>query len=403
MDNNMEVDDDAVMLNDEDIVQVIDPAEATDEELAQVAAHLGVDEDDDDPMEEDEGDDAGEFQFPDTDDSVMKFEGHKGPVFCVAVHPEKNIVVSGGEDDMAYLWDSSTGTILHKLSGHTDSVTCVGFNRGGVYVATGSLDGVIQVWSTEDVKLVCKLDCEDDLLWFDWHPVANFIVAGADSGSTFMWDVPGGNTTYFSGHTAAVSCGAWAPSGRNFVTGAQDGSMILWSPKTATVVSKFDVKSDHRFHQDAIVCFDWHPDSSVVVSGDSSGKIVISHAKNGKVVAALSTGDQSVEAISISTTLPTLLAIGTLEGTIIIMDLNTHRELRRFSHQAGVVKLKWNDQGKHVFSCSLDGTVQVWDTSTGQQRGFTGHRDQILDFSCNKSQNTIVSSSEDGKCLVFNL
>lgn len=77
--------------------------------------------------------------------------------------------------------------------------------------------------------------------------------------------------------------------------------MILWSPKTATVVSKFDgiyinhhyifhfmsnsiaVKSDHRFHQDAIVCFDWHPDSSVVVSGDSSGKIVISHAKNGKV------------------------------------------------------------------------------------------------------------------------
>ena len=42
-----------------------------------------------------------------------------------------NILVSGGEDDTAYIWNTSTGEILFQCIGHTDSVISCGFSPDG--------------------------------------------------------------------------------------------------------------------------------------------------------------------------------------------------------------------------------------------------------------------------------
>ena len=46
-----------------------------------------------------------------------------------------------------------------------------------------------------------------------WHPKANFLIAGTAGGAAYMFDVPGGNMTFFGGHQAPVSALAWAPDG----------------------------------------------------------------------------------------------------------------------------------------------------------------------------------------------
>jgi hypothetical protein len=42
----------------------------------------------------------------------------------------------------------------------------------------------------EDGSKVCELDCGDDLNWFEWHPVAQFILAGTGSGSMYVTHPP---------------------------------------------------------------------------------------------------------------------------------------------------------------------------------------------------------------------
>jgi len=100
------------------------------------------------PMDED-GEDAAGPSRPDTiyeDTSVQRFTDHTNSVFAVAVHPSAQIAVSGGEDDLGYIWDYTTGEELVKLTGHTDSVTNVGFSRDGEMAATGGMDGRVRVW-----------------------------------------------------------------------------------------------------------------------------------------------------------------------------------------------------------------------------------------------------------------
>lgn len=103
------------------------------------------------PMDEDDEDGEGNAGPSGTDviyedSSIQRFTNHTNSVFAVAVHPFAQIAVSGGEDDLGYIWDYSTGEELAKLTGHTDSVTNVGFSHDGEMIATGGMDGKVRVW-----------------------------------------------------------------------------------------------------------------------------------------------------------------------------------------------------------------------------------------------------------------
>ena len=106
---------------------------------------------DDYPMHEDDedgedtaGPSGADIIYEDT--SIQRFTNHTNSVFTVAAHPSAKIVASGGEDDLGYIWDYTTGEELEKLTGHTDSVTNVGFSHDGEMVATGGMDGRVRVW-----------------------------------------------------------------------------------------------------------------------------------------------------------------------------------------------------------------------------------------------------------------
>ena len=80
------------------------------------------------------------------DTSILRFTAHSKSVFAIAAHPTQPLAVSGGEDDMGYLWDLTTGEKIQALGGHSDSVNCVAFNSEGDLVATGGMDGKVRVW-----------------------------------------------------------------------------------------------------------------------------------------------------------------------------------------------------------------------------------------------------------------
>ncbi len=343
----------------------------------------------------------GDEFAPECDDSVGQFAAHGQPVFSVAVHG--NLVATGGEDEAGYLWRLDTRETVARLDGHTDSVVAVGFSADGAHVATAAMDGAIRVWKAATAALVCELNCGDDLACFAWHPKANFLVAGTASGAAYMFDVPGGNMTFFGGHQAPLTCLAWAPDGRTFVTGSEEGSLISWSPKTAQPLVQLDAKT-HTFHQAGITAVAYAPDNTLVVSGAQDGSVVLVQIKAGKVVGTLPGAQDSIESIAVSAGDPQLVAVGCLDGAVRVYDPS--RLLLRYAcmHDAGIVALRWLPARPFFVSASLDGTVRVWDARAGECKAvMQGHTRQLLALALSDDAALAISTSDDGRALVYAL
>ncbi|KAJ1679841.1 60S ribosomal subunit assembly or modification protein, partial [Spiromyces aspiralis] len=186
----------------------------------------------------------------------------------------------------------------------------------------------------------------------------------------------------FNGHSGPVTCGRFTHDGRHIVSGSEDGSLIIWDPKSATIVHQFSPK-DERFHKGGITCLAISKDDNVIVTGsiDTTAKLF---RTNGQFISSLENSDHSVESVGFCDILP-LVATGSSDGSINIWDLTTQRLRQQVRHDDAVTKLAWVKDSPMLVSVSADNTVRVWDGRTGGQvQVFKGHQDTILDFSISR-------------------
>lgn len=109
----------------------------------------------DEIREEGEGeqDDAMNLLDNGLDDSFSTCTLHQAAVFTLQVHPvDSNLAISGGEDDLAYIFRTDSGAQVKKLEGHSDSVTSCGWNFDGSMAATGGMDGRVIVWKVQGTE-----------------------------------------------------------------------------------------------------------------------------------------------------------------------------------------------------------------------------------------------------------
>ena len=79
---------------------------------------------------------------------MRTFRGHTSYVFCMAVAPGGNLLVSGGYDETVRVWDIKNTKVQRTLKAHSDPVSAVDFNRDGTLIVSSSYDGLCRVWET---------------------------------------------------------------------------------------------------------------------------------------------------------------------------------------------------------------------------------------------------------------
>jgi pleiotropic regulator 1 len=53
---------------------------------------------------------------------VRHYHGHLSGIYTLALHPELDLLVTGGRDSTARVWDMRTKAQVHVLAGHQHTV-----------------------------------------------------------------------------------------------------------------------------------------------------------------------------------------------------------------------------------------------------------------------------------------
>ncbi|KAI7411448.1 WD40 repeat-like protein [Hortaea werneckii] len=459
-------------------------------------------------------------------DSVAHFDHHKDSLFCIAQHPTRpELVVTGGGDDIAYLWSSEPverresrvlpqsyesnpqpverkgQDLIAKLDGQDESVNAVCFTLpAGDFVATASLAGKLSVYATpaaqgQPAQLVGTAKEVEEINWLLPCPNKNYpntLAFGASDGSVWVYTVnpsdPAAPLTIvqtFFLHQAPCTAGAWTPDGKMLATVSEDSSLYVWDVfGDAAAAGLSDplgggsqavvglTGEDERFRVDGgLYSVAVSPGGGIVAVGGAEGNIRIvglprlsapaaasnagakgagaksktggakqahgprpaapasapaSAGQAGSILASLQAQSDGVETLDFSQPPLTLLAAGSVDGSIALYDAAHNFAVRRHirdAHeeeaviQVGFVKTPLgtaNERGWLLTSCGNDGVVRRRDVrggttaaAKGLVREWRGHRGGgegggILGFvQAGGDGKRIVTAGDDGVGLVF--
>ncbi|GAA5939230.1 WD40 repeat domain-containing protein [Sporobolomyces koalae] len=408
--------EDQEYLAEDDVEEVEEIEEQGDDQMDSGDEGEGFDEQDGE-----HADDAMDMLDNGLDDSFATSSLHQAAVFTLQVHPvDSNLAVSGGEDDLAYIFRTDSGAEVKKLEGHSDSVTSCGWNFDGTMVATGGMDGKVIVWRAQGTgefterqwDLLHSLEGPDEVNWIDWHPKGNLLLAGGADGTVWLWNLPSGNTLHvLSGHVASVTAGRFTPDGKKILTASEDSTLILWDPREGTAIHKLS-PSDARFKlESGINCLAINPSSTVAILGGAEGGLRAVNLIQGTVLAQMTGHEEgaSIEMVAFNevpkaggaAAVTVVVSVGT-DGRVCTWEASSFRLRSTGSHEDAVTSLSFSPHTPTFLTGSADKTLKLWDYRTGScVKTLLGNRDIVHAVSLSADGKTVVSGSEDGTVRTF--
>ncbi|PFH58505.1 hypothetical protein XA68_13590 [Ophiocordyceps unilateralis] len=416
-------------------------------------------------------------------DAIAYFDLAPDSLFAIAQHPQRHSLIavggSGGRSDdapgLGWIFDAERRPVLPPsyharpssldslgtLDGHSDSISALSWTlpHGQVLLSAG-LDGRLRAWNTvvaeeggnTTLSLLAEAREVDEINWLAPCPDSashpGVMALGASDGSVWVYDVSSEEEplrilqSYYL-HTASCTAGAWSLDGNLLATVSEDGSLCVWdvwhlfadaglrAEAGGGLAAVSLTTADQRFAVDGgLFSVAMDPGGAFVAVGGAAGAIRIvslprlspgaSPSSAGQVLASLCSQSDSIESLATTrTSSTTLLAAGSVDGSIAIFDATRRFSLRRLIHSAhqglSVVHVDFVPSSSSEWlldSCGLDGVLRRWDLRSadhhhGPLREWRGHRGGddgaggVLGFVRGPGGHPIVTAGDDGLALVF--
>lgn len=159
---------------------------------------------------------------------------HLAIVESLAYSPDGKFIASGSFQEVT-LWDSHTGTLVHKLSGFADRVVALAFSPDSKLLAAGggtpTEDGEIKIFEVPTGKLVTdiKNGHSDTVFGVCFSPdSAKLATCSADKFVKVFEVTDGKFVKAFEGHTHHVLDVGWKADGKLIASAGADNVVKVW-------------------------------------------------------------------------------------------------------------------------------------------------------------------------------
>ena len=335
-----------------------------------------------------------------TGEPIGELIGHEDWVTSVAFSPDGKTLVSGSDDSTVRLWNMTTGEpIGEPLIGHLDGVTSVAFSPDGKTLASGGGDGIVRLWSEPIGEPLTGH--ENGIFFVAFSPDGKTLASGGGDGTVRLWNATTGEPIgELIGHEGLVNSVAFSPDGKTLVSGSDDSTVRLWNATTGEPIGEL------IGHEDRVTSVAFSPDGKTLVSGSYNNTTVrLWNATTGEPIGEPLTGYEGVSAfMAFSPDGKTL--VSNSYDALWLWNATTGELIGMLTGREGLVtSVAFSPDGKTLVSGGSDGTVRLWNVTTGEPIGepLTGHKDEVFSVAFSPDGKTLVSGGRDSKVRLWNV
>ncbi len=309
--------------------------------------------------------------------TINYLTGHTDQIHHLALNSDRTCLASSSEDGSVRIWDLETGKERQVLLGHTGPVLHSEWNKDATQILTAGSDGSARVWDTHTGIELLKLTGHNGAVFTaSWDMDDSRILTAGEDGTARVWDAETGQELIQLDHTGPVKDAIWSQGG-GFILTSGGQEVRIWDSVSGIVVATLDPNSvfnnfNNINYTNALA---WNVDMTRVVT-----------AGFGKVLVWDVTG--------------VLTPAGSEEQPSLV---TTHTHAIPGMEFGYVVHAEWSIDGRWILSVSTDGSVEVWDSETGQGIfELSGHTDAVNYGEWSSDGKRIVTVSSDGTARVWN-
>lgn len=218
---------------------------------------------------------------------VMKQQGHSNVMSSISYSPDGNFIVTGGYDGKIKVWNVNSGFCSLTFSEHTSGVTGIDFSRNKKFFVTASLDGTVRAFDMIRFRNFKTLTAPR-LVQFSCVAVdysGELVAAGAqDVFDIHLWSLKFGKILeVLSGHEAPVASLDFSPvpTSSTLVSGAWDHTVKIWNClETSGAHENVDMSSD-------VVCVAFKPNGEEIAIATISCTITVLSSVSGQQISTI--------------------------------------------------------------------------------------------------------------------
>jgi WD40 repeat protein len=277
------------------------------------------------------------------------------PLDTVAYSPDGRLVVSGGRDNIAHIYDTRTSEQQGMLVGHASWIARIAFSPNGDRVATGGHDGTVRLWNPNNYGELQRLTHHTGTVTgVAFSPDGILLASGGTDGTIWIGEAASGaEIATLINYSGPVWNVAFSPDSGSLVSGSEDGTIWWWGLYDSSVTKL-------EGHKGPVTALVFSPDRSYLASSSWDGTIRIWDTISGQTLQILNGHQGPVTGVVFDNESRQLISTS-LDSTVRIWDAQTGTQKAVLQGAAPLSGLSYDRQNGQVISAGIDGTLQIWD------------------------------------------